>query len=252
MNSVLEYVVPSSERRALLKTLHSHKDGLTVRQLASLARVAYSSAHREVRQLTRAGLVHVRRLGPALVCRWKADDASARALETLLGAGADDAEVRAVFSNLKRLGAPLVREARSSLMLSPGETMARALKLARHHPEVARVWPVVFAKNQAEVTFEELVLVARRTGEKRALGFMLSLTATLLGDSSLQDRAGQLKDRRTRHVEDFFLLEHGERAQRLAAANTPPVAKEWLFRMNMPMESFESLFRKFVGSHEEV
>ena len=250
--SVLEYLVPSSERRSLLKTLLSQGEGLSVRQLASLAHVAYSSAHNEVQQLTRAGLVHVQRLGAALVCRWKANNAAARALETLLREGADEVEADAVFSNLKRLGAPLVREAHSSLTLSPGETMARALTLARHHPEVARVWPVVFAKNQAAVTFEELVLVARRTGEKRALGFMLSLTATLLGDATLQDRAGQLKDRRTRHVEDFFLLGHGERAQRLAEENTPPVAKEWLFRLNMPMESFETFFKKFMDPHEEV
>ena len=191
----------------------------------------------------RLGLLHPERVGNALVCRWNPKNPVAKALEPLF-AGQPDEET--LYANLKRWGAPLVRGGTPREKFSLEETLGRALVLARHHPDVARVWPVAFAKNRREVNLSELVMVARSFGQKRALGFFLSLTAGLLKDPSLAKSARHLSDGRARRVEDFFLFSRGDRARRLAEENAPRAAKEWLFRMNMPMDSFESLFRKFV------
>ncbi|MBI2931296.1 MAG: winged helix-turn-helix transcriptional regulator [Planctomycetes bacterium] len=246
----LEYLVPCRHRREILRVLCSERSDLTVRQLARRAGVAYSNAHREVRRLARTGLLAIRRVANALLCRWTPGTALAKALEPLLREAGRAPGEGTLHANLKRWGAPLAPTGRSVRNLSLEETLGHALTLARHRPDVARVWPVVFARNASRVNLEELELVARRLGHKRTLGFFLALTATLLKDAPLRRFAERLHDRRVRRTEDFFLLPRSDRARKLAEENTLRPARAWLFRMNMPMESFESPFRKFVQSHE--
>jgi len=173
-------------------------------------------------------------------------------LEHLLSPASDEPDETTVFSNLKRWHAPLSRDANSQRELSLEETLARALPLARRHPEVACAWPVVLAKNLPQVDFAELEGTARRLGEKQALGFLLSLTAAFLKSESLRRKARRLYDARMKKPRDFFLMPRGDRARRLADENTPAAAKTWHFRMNLPLESFESFFRKFVARDESV
>jgi IclR-like helix-turn-helix domain-containing protein len=244
--TLYEYLVPSRHRRELLKVLRAAKEGLTVRQLAQRAGVAYSNAHREVRMLAKTGVLSVKRAGQALVCRWEAGKPAAKALDSLCATSEAQADDDTLYANLRRWRAPLAREGASRKNLSLEETLGHALSLARHHPDVARVWPVVYARNAANVSLPELASVARGMGEKRALGFLLSLTAELLNDRSLARFAGGLRDSRDTRTEEFFLLPRSDRARALEEENTPRHARRWLFRMNMPMESFESLFRKFI------
>lgn len=248
----LEYLVPSRHRREFLRTLRSEKGGLTVRQLARRVGVAYSNAHREVGRLLRTDLVRTQRVGNALVCRWNSNCSLARTLDSLFSRTRGGTDEETLYGNLKRWGAPLVRGDASGRDLSLEETLGRALILARQHPEVARVWPVALARNRQRVDLGELELVARSLGQKRTLGFFLTLTGKLLHDPLLTRFANRLHDGRTRRMENFFLVARGERARRLAEENAPRPARDWHFRMNLPMESFESLFRKFVKSHETL
>lgn len=253
---LLEYLVPSRARRELLRTLQAHHDGLSVRQLAQRTGLAYSNAHREVGQMKQVGLLRQKKVGKALVCTWNSDSAAARALHHLLrdlethGAGAPGEGM--LFWNLRRWGAPLTREGKPGRKLSLEETLAYGLSLARRHPELARVWPVVFAKNREALDLGVLVRLSRRLGQKRALGFFLSLTRRLLNDARLAKTERDLQDHRFRKTEDFFFLERGRRARELAEKRTPPVARDWHFRMNMPLESFRGPFEKFVATDEAV
>lgn len=253
---LLEYLVPSRARRELLKTLQSHREGLSVRQLARRTGLAYSNAHREVNQMKQVGLLRQKKVGKALLCSWNSDSAAARALGPFLRdpethvAGAPGEEM--LFWNLKQWGAPLTREGKSGRKLSLEETLGYGLSLARHHPELARVWPVVFAKNRAALDLAALVRLGRRLGQKRALGFFLSLSRKLLNDPRLAKTERALRDERFRKTEDFFVLERGRRARKLAEKRTPSLAREWHFRMNMTLESFRAPFEKFVGTREAV
>lgn len=250
---VLEYLVPSRARRELLTTLRSQEEGLSVRQLSRRTGVAYSNAHREVDQMRRAGLLRSRRVGNALLCSWNGGHPAARAVDRLLRlsrSGPPDEET--LFRSLRRWGAPLARVATAGETLPLEETLGYALKLARRRPEVAHVWPVVLARHRTEVDAAALTLLAGRLGEKKALGFLFALTGSLLRDPVLARSGRLLRDERVRKTEDFFLLARGGRARRLAERRTPPLARRWRFRMNMPMESFESLFEKHVRRHETV
>lgn len=248
--NLLDYLVPSPARRGLLRTLQAHERGLTVRQLSLRAGVTYSNAHREVDLMKRAGLLHTERVGNAVLCSWKGKSSEARILAPLLDtrktSSASPPDEEAFFWNLKRWSAPLSRTGTPGKRLTLEETLAQALALARRDADVARVWPVLLAKNRSEVDIEELEFLARRLGEKKALGFFLSLTGRLLKDPSLARHADRLHDGRVRRMEDFFRARRGKRARALAGERTPDLAREWCFRMNMSLESFEQLFRKFV------
>lgn len=247
---LLDYLVPARGRRQLLRALRSNRGQVTIRQLALEARVPYSSAHREVLEMRHVGLVRTKRVGGSLACSWDAGSPEAKALAPLLESSRKSREDRhgedPLYRNLKRWGAPLVRGGRGGADLSLEETLAHSLALARRDPAVARVWPPVLAKNRRRLALRELASLARRLGEKKALGFFLSLTGTLLKERAFLDFARTLRDRRFRKTEDFFHDTGGARARSLAEKNTPRLARDWFFRMNMPIESFASLFRKFV------
>jgi hypothetical protein len=241
LDMLLEYLVPSRARRELLRAVRSGAS--TIRQLSRSARVPYSSAHREMNLMVRAGLVLKTRSGNGWLCSWNSAAPDARALDPLLGGSWDDT---VVVANLKRWGAPLIEDAPSATRLSLEETLARAARLARRRPDVARVWPVVLALHHVRIDLPELMAIARRDGEKRALGLLLDLTSALLGRRTLSRAAARLRDGRDHRVEDFFLLPLGPRARALSKARTPPIARRWRFQMNMTLEDFATLFRKFI------
>lgn len=248
---LLEYLVPSRARRDMLRTLSARRRRpLSVRRLSIEARVAYANAHREVERMRRAGLVKTERVGRALLCSWNEAGPLSHRVRALLQAATPPAASppdEVVAANLKRWGAPLLRTGRHTERLSLEETLGYGLGLARRRPEVARVWPVVFARHRGAVEMGELEALAYRLGQKRALGFFLALCGALLADPALTARSRRLRDARFRRTEDFFVLERGRRARALAERNTPRLAKMWLFRMNMSLESFRTHLEKFAG-----
>jgi hypothetical protein len=151
-----------------------------------------------------------------------------------------------LYWNLKHRGAPLLRPGSRGKKLAVEQTLAQALTLSRKNPDVAQVWPVVLAKNLHALDLGELKTLARQLGQKKALGFMLSLSGMLLHDSRLTKFARGLQDKRVQATQDYFLLRRGKRARKLADEKTPPLAREWHFRMNMTLDQFKSHFNKFV------
>ena len=254
--TLLEYLVPSRARRELLKAVWHRKEGLSVRQLALRSGVAYSNTHREAARMEQVGLLRRRKSGKSLLCSWNPASPAAKALSRVLEETHADAKVlpeeETLFWNLKRWGAPLTRTGKAGAKLSLEDTLAFALDLARRHPDVARVWSVVLAKNRSAADMEALVRRARHLGQKRTLGFFLSLTGELLNDPSLKPTECRLRDGRFRRTVDFFTMGRGKRARELAERRTPRPAREWGFRMNMPLESFRATFDKFAGHRAGV
>lgn len=247
---LLEYLVPSRARREVWKALRSQGGALTVRALARKAGVAYSNAHREVLRMRDVGLLCTEVVGNCLVCHWDSRNPATRKLADLLDVserGTAKPAEEEVYASLKHWGAGLVRDAASSKPLDLEETLAYGVDLARRDPDVAQTWPVVLGRNRDRVNLGRLEVLVRRLGQKRALGFLASVTGLFLGDPSLGTFASRFKDCRVRGTQDFFTLSRGNRARALAEANTPELAKEWHFRMNTSLESLRGHFDKFVG-----
>jgi hypothetical protein len=186
-----------------------------------------------------------------MLLQWNAGDPRAKLVAALLAAPGEQSDSGTIADvdvelNLKRWGAPLLRAGSARRDLPLEETVARGLALARRNATVAQVLPIVLAKHRRSVDLFRLKELSTASGQKRTLGFYLSLCARLSNEDCWKGAAGSLLDRRVRRIEDFFLTSQGPRARRLADRNTPPLARRWRFRMNLPMHSFESTYRKYM------
>lgn len=255
--SLLDFLVTSKTRKELLRVLFGQDVVASGHQLSKLVGGAYSLVHYELAAMRKEGLVMSRKEGRAVVFRKNDKYPERKALETLLdvkkesvmlGKQVDDQRVRL---NLARFGAPLSVDGESENDLSLEETLALALGLSRRDATVARVLPVVFAKNKDRLDLPRLEYLARKQGVLPVLGFFLDMTGSLTRNPGLRADARRLMDRRRKRMEPFFVRrKFSEFENRLAEANTPPVARSWHFLMNMAMDSFESLFQKHLGGVE--
>lgn len=197
------------------------------------------------------GLVRTEVAGKALLCTWDSRNPAARKLADLLEASEHAPSAHphesALYGSLRAWGAGLAREATASQPLPLEETLAYGVELARRDPDVAQVWPVVLAKHRGRIDLGRLEILVRRLGQKRALGFLLTLTGLLLTDPTLPAFARRLLDSRVRGTQDFFTIPRGSRMRALARENSPRLAKLWHFRMNTSLESFRHHFEKFTS-----
>ena len=248
---LLEYLVPSRARRDVWKALSASEEGLTIRRVAIESGVPYSNVHREVLRMRELELVRTRKVGNALLCTWNRGNPAAQKLTALLnvagyrppGEPADDFIIR----NLRHWGAGLVGKGSPKRPLDLEETLARGIELARREATVLQVLPVVLALHRDRVDLRLLELQARRLGQKRALGFLLSVTGLFLGDASLKAYARRLRDTRVRKPQNFFTRFHSKRLTAITRERTPKLALEWKFWMNTSIESLRSHYDKFIG-----
>ena len=152
-----------------------------------------------------------------------------------------------VMADLASLGAPVRAETAPASHVVPEETVAQGLRLTHRDPTLARVYPVLLARNRDRLNLERLKHRACALKEKQTLGFFLDLTGELARDKRFRAFAQTLRDRRVRRVRDFFEGPHGKYSQDLANRRTPQLARDWHFRMDMDMENFRNMYTKFCG-----
>ena len=152
---------------------------------------------------------------------------------------------------LRGIGAPIVQAGSTDQLAPPlEELVAAGLHLTHTDASVARALPIVLWRNRARLRFDELARVARQEGEGATLGLFLDLTSQLTNDPELAKVARSLEDTRSPSTAFFFTAAADTVAGReLAEIRTPAVARRWRFLMNMPFDSFETLFRKHSGAH---
>jgi transcriptional regulator with XRE-family HTH domain len=144
-------------------------------------------------------------------------------------------------------GAPLYGpEFRPEEVPPPETVLADALVLAHESASVSRALPLAFWKTRDRLDFhgrhglfKESVL----RGQARTLGFFLDLTSQLSGDLVFEEAAKLLKVRDLSRPKQFFSPTTW-RERQLAEMRTPQAARKWGFRMNMGMDSFETMFNK--------
>lgn len=257
---MLNYLVSSKARRALLTLLWVQREEGSVSDLARMAGMSFGAAHKELNAMEKAGLARCTRVGNATLFKAARNHPGARALRSLLSAEgkstATDTDARAqqrrqLRSWLSAWGAPVAASAPAGTRPRLESVLVQGAALARSDASVARSLPVLVWNNRRRLNAALLLLEARRSGQKQTLGFFLELTGNLAGDQDLVDLARRLRDRRVRKERDFFPGDDDPCARELAEARTPDVARQWKFRMNMTLETFASTFRKFA-SHDPV
>jgi transcriptional regulator with XRE-family HTH domain len=148
---------------------------------------------------------------------------------------------------LAHYGAPLYGPATDPAAVPPPEVvLACALALSRESASVARALPLAFWKTRAELDLGRLLKEGERRGQARVLGFFLDLTSRLSSAPTFEAAARKLRVRALSRPAQFF-QPTTPRERKLAELRTPDVARKWGFRMNMGMDSFESMFAKGAG-----
>jgi transcriptional regulator with XRE-family HTH domain len=125
----------------------------------------------------------------------------------------------------------------------PETVLADGLKLARESASVARALPLAFWKTRERLDLDRLLKEGERRGQARTLGFFLDLTSQLSGNLTFEGAAAKLRVRSLSRPTQFFQPTTA-RERKLAELRTPDVARKWGFRMNMGMDSFETMFEK--------
>ena len=142
---------------------------------------------------------------------------------------------------LVSLGAPL--RGLEPLEVLPSDqmmTLLQGAQLARRDPVVARCLPLCFWRLRDSLDVKAFEDLTSRAEDKHTLGFFLELTGELGGDRRLLGLAEGLRDRRMTALRDFFLKGRRDTTREF------DLATKWGFRMNMDMDSFQSLFSKFA------
>jgi hypothetical protein len=232
-----------------LEVLWRDEESGSVSELARLAGLSFSGAHRELQAMLRADLVRQTSQGGTPVYRANSAHSGARLLRELVTMptsepAADDGSDAEVRGWLVDLGALLDAPRRPAP--SPERALAAGARLSHRDPSVARILPALVWKLRDRLDPDRLVIEARRQAEKQALGLFVDLAAELGGDPSLLRLAERLRDRRIRSTKDFFHRSRSPYARRLAELNTPDAARRWHYRLNMGMDSFEASFRRHV------
>jgi hypothetical protein len=243
---MLQFLVTSKVRRLLLVLLWGEQQTGSVGELAGLADVSFASAHTELKEMQRLQLVRVDRRGGKEVLSANVDHPESDLLAKLARTDTPPrplAEPRddKLRQMLVALGAPLrgVKPA----AVAPAQTLAvlvEAARLARRDATVARTLPVCVWNHRAQLDAKALQALRVAPEDKHALAFFLELAGDLGGDRRLVGLAEGLRDARLSQTRPFFAADTATTARDFA------LAKKWGFMMNMDLESFRSLFTKFV------
>lgn len=253
--NALNYLMPSRARRELLKALWQEGCRGPVSELARLSGVAFSTAQRELMEMKDSGLAKLEYVGNATVYQANTKHPDGDLLRKLLSgkvlkkkteSGRDTRESQNILAHLKAMGAPLGGTETKRQRQSDESMLAKALVLAQENSTLARTLPIVLFKNLEKIDLAKLEVSAKKMGAGQILGFFLDLTGELADNPALRAKADSMRDRRFKKTRDFFKGNLGSYARRLADLNTPPIARKWHYRMNMKMDSFRSMFNKYV------
>lgn len=154
-------------------------------------------------------------------------------------------EPHPLIEALAHYGAPLwSRGTPTALELE--DVIAEGLVLARSHPSVLRVLPIVLYRNRSRVRWRRLRARADRCGEA-SLGMLLDLTAELTGITLFRRWAAELRGEHLRPEPPIPFFVNGPRGARyreLAEQRTPDIVRRWGFLMATPLEDFRAALRR--------
>lgn len=250
---MLNYLVTSKTRLALLKLLWLEGRSGTVHQLAQKAGVAFSGAYRELKAMAAAGLAKVEWRNGKKYFLANNGYPGADVLRKLLNqpklpekSSEEEASLRA---NLVSLGLPVLADTSAAntppRAASVERTLVEAVLLSERDASVARALPVLFARVADRLDYRALKAESRRAGNKRRVGFFLELTGKLGGFEEMTEAAENFFDRRCKSSRPYFVKPSKYSAE-LALKRTPDLAKKWGWTMNMGMDAFENTYRKFT------
>jgi len=247
---MLDYLVTSKTRRALLQLLW--RDGVsgTATDLADKSGVAFAGAYRELKAMVESDLAKVEWSDGRKVFSANKAHPMAAVLRKLVnqseaGKNTLSEEKQNLRENLAFLGLPVSAPKTAP---EPGVTvetlLVEAANLAQEDASVARSLPVLFHKVRDTLDFDVLKHESWKMGNKHRVGFFLELAGELGNDRRLTEAAGGFMDHRYKVPKQFF-NKQTRLSEQVAEMRTPKLARKWGWRMNMGLDAFASTYEKF-------
>jgi len=247
---MLDYLVTSKTRRALLQLLW--RDGVsgTATDLADKTGVAFAGAYRELKAMVESDLAKVEWGDGRKVFSANKAHPMAAVLRKLVnqseaGKNTLSEEKQNLRENLAFLGLPVSAPKTAP---EPGVTvetlLVEAANLAQEDASVARSLPVLFHKVRDTLDFDVLKHESWKMGNKHRVGFFLELAGELGNDRRLTEAAGGFMDHRYKVPKQFF-NKQTRLSEQVAEMRTPKLARKWGWRMNMGLDAFASTYEKF-------
>ena len=255
---MLGYLVTSKTRKKLLEALWVDRSVGTVSSLARHAGTPVGASYDELSAMAEAGLARSSVQSGRVVYEANWGSPYAKAFQKLLSApgprqqqaGPDEAQ-QVVRDELSVLGAALWASKPNVRSKWPLEVaLAKGCALSHHDPSVAKVMPHLLAQKKDELDFQRFESALLENHEKHTAGFFLAVAAKVTGDRQLAKWSQRLRDKRRTKLVDFTAAPTTGFVRQLADRNTPALAKRWNYRLNMGLEDFEAVFRKFAVDEE--
>jgi hypothetical protein len=257
---MLNYLVTSKTRRALLKLLWSDGVSGTTTDLAEESGVAFAGAYKELKAMVDSGLAKVEWSNNRKVFSADPTHPMASLLKKLVKQPKNETRLNERRLNLEKpnklrenlafLGLPVnAKKTSPDSHVTIEELLADAADLAQVDASVARSLPVLFHKFGESLDFDTLRHESWKRGNKHQVGFFLELTGELSNRKFFKEASKSFLDKRYKVPRQFF-GHQTELSRRLAERRTPNLAKKWGLQMNMGLDAFESTYEKFA--HESV
>jgi len=247
---LFKYLFKTKEYARLAELLWVDKVSGSVNELAHLADLSYSTAHEELQRMKSLGLVKMQRVGKATLYSSALTEVESKVVKNLFSkTNLKRKTVSFADYNLPLLGD--FNELLTDNQLEPEELLVKSVKSAKKNATLLRVLPLMLKKMGAELNLYQLVYWAKRYEVNRELGFLLDLTAALTKNTKFSKLAKQFKDKRWSKPEYFFESDSNLSGfqEQLTEKNTPELAKKWYLKLNMGLDSFQSLYSKYEKAY---
>jgi len=249
---LLDFLFKTNEHRNLAELLWVEGIEASERELSLMAGLSYATAHEELHRMEKMGLVKRRVEGKATLFSSNLTEGEQKAFSSLVEGPLKKKSSKGVSDRLRELGLPMMGDLldlNSETVHGDEELVVKAVCMAKENPTLARSLPVVLVNLLPNVNSHRLHFWAKRNKVKRELGFFVALTAHLSKEPALKKLSKLFYDKRWSKPEYFLTAEKDVRGfqAKLVENNTPPLAKAWKLKMNLGLDSFESLFSKFMS-----
>jgi DNA-binding transcriptional ArsR family regulator len=248
---LLDFLFKTEEHKKLAQLVWVEGIEASVRRLSLMSGLSYATAYEELHRMEETGLVKQRVDGKATLFSSNLSDGERAAFASLFNYTFKQKTSKPLSDRLQELGLPMVGDLsalRNETVQDDEELVVKAVCKAKGNPTLARSLPVVLVNVLPNVNPHRLHFWANKNKVKKELGFFIALTAHLSNEPALKKMAKLFFDKRWSKPEYFLETEKGARGfqARLVESNTPSLAKTWKLKMNLGLDSFESLFNKFV------
>ena len=246
---LLGVLFKTSSHRRLAELLWVEDLTASIHALSKMSELPYATCHEFLHKMERMGLVQKTKEGRAVMFSSKVTNEELKPLRALLKTEKNSKNQS--LSEFPEMDLHLVGEFpefKKEKAQSREELLVKVVVLAKRNSSLLRTMPLLVKRLGPSLDVRRLSYWSKLYHVDRELGFLLDLTGKLSEDRRLTALAKKFFDKRWGKDSIFLEKEHGLSGfqAQLLEQNTPELAKKWFLKMNMGLDSFESMFRKFA------